>query len=118
MLRMSNDLDDASRISDVVAVPSDLLGTDQDLIANPSDFAWPAPARHLDADLWGSPMCILVPFLWRGEQFTVCITPADIGHDDGGQGAGMMEFFATALDKAFVGEFAQDLFERGAIVVL
>src|SRR6516225_1194816 len=46
------------------------------------------------------------------------IARGDVGDHDGGQGPGVMQLLAAALDAAGVGEFAQHAFERGAVGVL
>ncbi len=59
-----------------------------------------------------------VPFVGHRDQFAVGVAPGDVGEDDAGQHAGMVELLAALLDMALVGEVAQHLFEGGAVRIL
>ena len=60
----------------------------------------------------------LVPFGRRCDQFTIAVAPGDVGHQGGGQGRRLGDLLAALLDRARVGEFAQDAFQLDAVGVL
>ena len=51
-------------------------------------------------------------------QVAVGVARGDVGQDGGGQGAGVVQFLAALLDRAVVGQFAQQALELGAHGVL
>ena len=56
-----------------------------------------------------------VPFVGRGDEIAVAVARRDIGEHGRGQGARLMQLFVPLLDRAFVGEFAQQALEFGRI---
>ena len=75
-------------------------------------------ARDAYADLRRRAVLVLVPFGRQRDQLAVAVARGDVGEHDVGQGAGMVQLLAAALDAAFVGELAQHALERGAVGVL
>src|SRR5262249_30358330 len=60
----------------------------------------------------------LVPLGGKRDQLAIGIARGDVGDHNRGQGPGVMQLLAAALDAAFVGELAQHALERGAVGVL
>ena len=69
-------------------------------------------------DDWRRAMRVLVPFGRPRQQFAVAVAAGDVGEDDGRQRAGVVQALSALLDVPAVGEFAQHLFERGAVGIL
>jgi hypothetical protein len=63
-------------------------------------------------------MRVLVPFVRGGDEIAVAVSRSDVGEHGRGQGARMVQFLASFLDRPFVGEFAQQALEIGAQRVL
>ena len=54
----------------------------------------------------------------RGDEFAVAVARDDVGECDRGQGARLVQLLAAFLDRAFVGQVAQQRFSSRAIGVL
>ena len=112
-----DDLDDAAAVADAV-VFFGFLDVQQHAVADAGGFAGPRLARHVDADFRRRAVRVLVPFVGRGDQVAVAVARGDVGEHGRGQGAGVVQFLALLLDRAFVAEFAQHALEFGAHGVL
>ena len=117
-LGVTDDLDDATAVTDRVAVFTSLFGTQQNLVADSRDLARARTPRRLNADLWRCPVRCLVPFLRGCDQVSVLIAACDIRHHHGGKRAGMVQLLASEFDHSRFGKLAQNAFERGTIIVL
>src|ERR1700687_2026955 len=72
----------------------------------------------MDADFRRFAAFHLIPFGRGRDQFAVAVAPRDVGHYGRGQACGLAYFFALLLNHAFVGQFAKDAFQLGAVGVL
>jgi hypothetical protein len=61
---------------------------------------------------------LFVPFGWSGHEFAIAIAAGDVGNNDRGQSAGVMQPFAPPIDPPFIGQIAKHALEGGAIGVL
>ena len=95
-----------------------LFDAQQRTIADTGNFSGPRAAGHGEVDHRRRAMRIFVPFRRPRQQFAVAVAAGDVGKDDGRQRAGVVQALSALLDLPAVGEFAQHLFERGAVGVL
>ena len=105
-------------MADRVALLAALLDPQQGAVADAGDLARRRAARNPHADFRRGAVLGLVPFGRQRDQLAVGVARGDVGDHDLGQGPGMMQLLAAALDAAFVGELAQHVLERGAVGVL
>ena len=116
MLRPLDDLDDAAGIADVLV--AGFLDAHEDLVADAGGFRRLHLARRVNANLRRGAVRVFVPFVGNGDEVAVAVARQDVGQHGGGEGAGMMQFLALALDRAFVGEVAQHALQLGAHLIL
>src|SRR5262249_58148926 len=83
MLGAVDDLDDAARVTDAVAVLAGLLDAKQHAVANAGGVARPRPARHEHADFRRGAVRLLVPLGRLSDQLAVGIARAAIGEPGG-----------------------------------
>src|ERR1700693_3165616 len=72
----------------------------------------------MDADFRRLAALHLIPFGGASDQFAVAVAPGDVGHEGCWQCGGFADLLAALFDRAFVGEFAQDTSQLGAVGVL
>src|SRR5258708_29080364 len=72
----------------------------------------------MDADFRRFAAFHLIPFGWSRDQFAVAVASGDVGHHGRRQYCGFADLFAALLDRALVGQFAQDALQLGAVGVL
>ncbi len=113
VLGMIDDLDDAAAMTNSVFFFG-LFNAQQYAVADAGGFAGPHLARHMNADFRRGPMGVLVPFVRSGNEVAVAVARRHIGEHGRGQDAGMVQLLAALLDRAFVGELAQQALEVGA----
>src|SRR5258708_2943561 len=116
-LGVIDDLDDAPAIGAAVALIQ-LLDAQQCAVAHPCGRARLRTSGNMDADLRRLAVFDLIPLGGRRDQFAVAVASGDVGHHGRRQACGFAYFLAAFGDHAFVGEFAQDAFQFGAVGVL
>src|SRR5262249_6107079 len=113
-----DELDDAPGVADRIVLFAALLDPQQSAVAHACDLVRPRAARNAHADLGGGAVLGLVPLGGKRDQLAIGIARGDVADHDRGQGPGVMQLLAAALDAVFVGEIAQHALERGAVGVL
>src|SRR6516162_7330776 len=113
-----DELDDAPAVADRIVLFDALLDPQQGTVADAGDLVRPRVARNAHADPGSGAVLGLVPLRRQRDQLAVGVARGDVGEHDGGQGAGVMQLLAAALDQALVGKLAQHALEDGAIGVL
>src|SRR5262249_15393757 len=113
-----DELDDAPGVADRIVLFAALRDPQQGAVADAGDLVRPRAARNAHADLGCGAVLGLVPLGGQRDQLAVGIARGDVGDHDWGQGPGVMQLLAAALDAAFVGKLAQHALERGAVGVL
>src|SRR5262245_7017594 len=106
MLGMIDDLDDAAAVPDPVLFFR-LINTEQNTVADAGGFAVTHFAWNMDADFGWRTVCVLIPFVGRGDEIAIAVASCHVGQNRGGQGARVMQFLPALLDGAFIGQFAQ-----------
>ena len=118
MLGVIDDLDDAAAMADAVIFLG-FLDAQQHAVAEAGGFAGARLARRQDADFRRRAMRFLVPFVGRGDQVAVGVARRSTSASTvEGRVPGMVQLLAALLDRAFVGELAQQALELGAHGVL
>src|SRR5205085_1849778 len=114
---MRDDADDAAAIGRAVGLVR-LLDAQQRAVADAGRGARLRAAREDDADFWRGAAFFLVPFGGGGEQLAVRVAAGDVG-EHGMRQLRRLMYLAPALgDRAFVGEFAQNALQLGAVGIL
>src|SRR5712691_937378 len=110
-------LDDAPAIDGAFAVVQ-LLDPQQRAVADTCLRARLGTSGNMDADFRRSAVLHLIPFGGRRDQFAVAVAAGNVGHHGRGQYRRLAYLLAALLDRAFVGQFAQDALEFDAVGVL
>ena len=105
-------------MADRIALVAGLLDPQQRAVADAGNLVARRVAWNAHANLGRGAVLGLVPFGRQCDQLAVGIARGDVAEHDVGQGAGMMQLLAAALDAAFVGKLAQHALEVGAVGVL
>jgi hypothetical protein len=113
VLGMVDDLDDPTAMTNT-AIFVGFFNSEKHAVTESGSFAGVRFAWGGDADLGRRSVCVLVPFVRRGDEITIAVASGHIREHGGGQGPRMMQLLPPLLDGAFVGQFAKHPFEVGA----
>ena len=82
LLRAIDQLDDAARMPDVLAVVAGGFGAQQRPVADAADFGRPCAPRRMNADFRRIAVRLLVPLDRNRNQFAVAVTLGNVGEND------------------------------------
>ena len=112
VLGMVDDLDDPTAMTNAVVFVG-FFNAEQHAVTESGGFAGVRFAWGGDANLGCRSVCVLVPFVRRGDEIAIAVARGHIREHGGGQGPRMMQLLPPLLDGAFVGQFAKHPFEVG-----